>query len=151
MALEDAIKKARSIDPEEVFRLVFDREDVKQKIIDLNTGDQLFDKGIDSEGVELRSIDPRGGYSRRTIEEKQRKNLPTDRITLFDEGVFYKSFRVDVQRGLAIISANIARIGEENFDRFGRKMVGLTDESLAILIQFILPFVQEEFRRALLA
>lgn len=148
MAFDELIQKARAIEPEEIFRRVFDREAVKLKIIDLNTRAQLFDKGIDREGVKLAEIG--GGYSFLTRQDKQARNIPVDRVTLFDEGVFYESFRVDVQRGLAIISANIARIGEENFDRFGRKMVGLTDESIAILIEFIIPFVQEEFQRAIL-
>ena len=76
----------------------------KTLVIDLNTKEQLFE-GVNSKGEELENI--RGfGYAQRTIEIKKEKGLPYDRITLFDTGDFYDTFKVIPFLGGFEIDAN---------------------------------------------
>jgi len=58
----------------------------KSQIIDLNTDDQLYDKGIDSLGNRLQE------YAYFTIEIKTLLGQPRDRTTLFYSGKFHQGF-----------------------------------------------------------
>lgn len=145
---ETTVNNLRKIDEGLIFKRVFDIQHVKDYIINLNTTDQLFEKGIDREGRELDEIG--GGYSPFSIEKKKAKGLPTDRITLFDDGPFFESWRVDSATIEITISANIARIGEENYNRFGRKIVGLTNENIQKIINYVTPIFQEEYKKEVL-
>ena len=100
--------------------------DVKRLILDLNKFNQLFE-GLDADGRELDGIG--GSYSFTTIRKKLSKGLPIDRVTLFDEGDFYDTFRLDVSDVGFIISADTFKEGVDLQDRWGFDLVGLTDES----------------------
>ena len=72
-------------------------------ILFANRYDQLYDRGIDSDGKTL------GDYSPYTIIQKEKKGQPTDRVTLFDEGDLYRSFKTFLdQNHDVIISAYTA-------------------------------------------
>jgi hypothetical protein len=123
-----------------VFFHVFSEKDVQEFIIFLNTNIQLF-RGIDSQGQFLDDIG--GGYTTRTIQIKQRKGQPTDRVTLKDTGEFYKSFSVDVFRDEFVIDAYYIKEGTDLRDRWGDDLAGLTPLSVEKLKGFILPKVRE--------
>lgn len=111
-------------------------EEMQDFIIDLNQNDQLFTEGIDSEGVSLESIG--GEYSPFTILEKESKGLPTDRITLFDTGDFYDTFRIELQKSFFLIIANTIKDGEDLQTRWGDAILGLTDKSKSILVNVLI-------------
>lgn len=62
---------------------------------------QLFRKGIDGEGKRLR------GYTRMTIRMKIATGRPADRTTLFQEGDFYASVRIDAHEDRFIVSSDV--------------------------------------------
>lgn len=127
-----------------IFLKVFKRKDVEDFIIDLNTRGQLFE-GIDSEGSKLENIG--GSYSPNTVRRKQRQGLPTDRVTLFDTGDFYSSFTVEVKKGFLVIKADTRKRSIDLQERWGTKLIGLTDENFEALQDFIKKIWIEEVER----
>lgn len=135
--LTDLIEKGIELIKINPFFFVFkDDYDLQDYIIFLNTEEQLF-KGKDATGKELEDIG--GGYSAFTIAYKQTVGQPTDRVTLKDTGVFYKSFEVEIETDKLIIDAYYLKDGEDLRDRWGENLAGLTSESRIKLIEKLLP------------
>ncbi len=135
--LEDLVNKGIELTKINPFYFVFrDDYDLQDYIIFLNTEEQLF-KGKDATGKELEDIG--GGYSAFTVAYKQAFGQPTDRVTLKDTGVFYKSFEVEVETDKLIIDAYYLKEGEDLRERWGENLAGLTSESKAKLIEKLLP------------
>lgn len=113
-------------------------------IVSLNTQDQLFNKGIRSDGSDITPP-----YSAYTISLKQAKGQPTDRVTLKDTGEFYDSFVafVDGSKDI-IIDSNPIKVDEQGFEtnlleKYGERVEGLTLENQAIINEKILLPVQK--------
>ena len=116
---------------------------VQQFITQLNTKNQLFDKGEDSLGVSL------GEYSPFTQQIKVSKGQRVDHITLNDTGEFYESFMVTPFRNGFLITADPVKDDDNLFVEYGEEIVGLNDENKRKLIQFIQPFIAIETEKAL--
>jgi len=105
-------------------------------IVDLNSQDQLFDQGVNNLGVSISDYAP---YADKTIEIKEFKGQPTDRVTLHDEGDFATSFYLEVGEKQFEIRAGDWKT-EELIKKYGRQIMGLTDENIARVIwEFIYP------------
>lgn len=117
------------------------KNEITNEIIFLNTGIQLFEKGINAEGKLLSEIG--GDYAESTVINKKSKGLPFDRITLFDEGDFYDSFKVEVVKGDIVIFANTIKMGIDLQDRWSNEMIGLTEESKSDLVDFLIHISNE--------
>jgi len=118
----------------------------KKLVISLNTEgtptSQLFELGEDSTGTKLSQIG--GDYSPFTVQEKQRKGQPTNRITLKDTGDFYRSFNVVPFKGGFRIEADTIKDGEDLQESWGQNIVGLSPQNLEIIINFYRNAVQEK-------
>lgn len=113
-------------------------------IVDMNAEEQLFEQGINRLGVEISDYAP---YSPVTIEIKEAKGQPTNRVTLRDEGDFESSFFLEVGTKQFEIKASDWKT-EELIKKYGRKILGLTDENIAILIwQYIYPDLMNEAKK----
>lgn len=113
-------------------------------IVDMNAEEQLFEQGINRLGVEISDYAP---YSPVTIEIKEAKGQPTNRVTLRDEGDFESSFFLEVGTKQFEIKASDWKT-EELIKKYGRQILGLTDESIAILIwQYIYPDLMNEAKK----
>lgn len=113
-------------------------------IIDMNAEEQLFEQGINSLGVEISDYAP---YSPVTIEIKEAKGQPTNRVTLRDEGDFESSFFLEVGNKQFEIKASDFKT-EDLIKKYGRRILGLTDENIAILIwQYIYPDLMDEAKK----
>lgn len=113
-------------------------------IVDLNAEEQLFEQGINRLGVEISDYAP---YSPVTIEIKEAKGQPTNRVTLRDEGDFESSFFLEVGTKQFEIKASDWKT-EELIKKYGRQILGLTDENIAILIwQYIYPDLMNEAKK----
>jgi len=115
------------------------------EILDLNRYDQLFDKGINSEGVRLDEVG--GGYASFTIDYKQSKGQPTDRITLKDSGDFYNSFKIKVSTDYLEILADTIKPTSNLLDDWGVDILGLTDQSKEKLSKLMIPLMIEQFKQ----
>lgn len=105
-------------------------------IVDLNAEEQLYEQGINRLGVEIADYAP---YSPVTIAIKEAKGQPTNRVTLRNEGDFESSFFLEVGDKQFEIKASDFKT-EDLIRKYGRQILGLTDENIAILIwQYIYP------------
>ena len=139
-------KQKLKLDNDFIWLKIVGSQEVRNFIVELNTEDQLFLKGIDSTGKSLKDIGGNdltaSGYSPVTIEIKKSKGGKGGRIaniTLYDEGDYYESHDVDVTPGKFTIDADPIKEDTNLFEEWGEDIVGLTDESLQKLINFLLP------------
>ena len=96
-------------------------------VIEYNTEDQLYEKGILSTGISIDSFAP---YSPVTIQMKQIKGQPYDRVTLRDENKFHSSFQViRISDGVAEIIALDDKT-DELLRQYGKDVLGLTEDNL---------------------
>lgn len=122
-------------------------EDNDAYIIDMNTEEQLYEKGINNLGVSIMDYQP---YTEFTVEIKQSKGQPTDRVTLKDEGDFYSSFYLQIDDKQFEIKANDIKTADL-IKKYGRQILGLTNENIATLIrEYILPDLLQKTREVLL-
>lgn len=135
-----------------VYRQLFLDNDFTDLIIKLNTQNQLYERGVNSDGEDLSvvaGVNPETGtaYSTvtvygskaRGIKGKVEKGQRYDHVTLKDTGEFYESFRTvwsNEGDGVIIITANTIKDGEDLMDRWGRDILGLDQVSRKILIDF---------------
>jgi hypothetical protein len=130
-SVTDILDRASNLNEDLAWLLSIDNG-VKEKIIYLNTINQLYDKGIDALGDSL------GEYSAFTIGLKRQKGQRVDHITLKDEGDFYHSFRVSVTKSAIIINATTQKDDNDLAEQFGQEIIGLTDENQPIVNEMIL-------------
>lgn len=95
---------------------------------------QLMSQGVDSLGVSL------GKYSPFTVQVKLSKNQRIDHITLKDTGEFYESWDIKPFLKGFIINAQGQKDDDNLFEIYGKDILGLTDENIKILSEFITPF-----------
>lgn len=112
-------------------------------ICDMNSENQLFEKGITREGIKINSYAP---YSKNTIAVKIAKGQPTNRVTLRDTGGFHASFVVYADDTKFFIDAKdwkTNKLGE----KYGEEIFGLTDENINELIwEYIYPALMNKVR-----
>ena len=115
---------------------LFQDPDFKALIIELNTIDQLYNHGIDSDGKKLMNERGLNAYSPKTVEIKKEKGQPTDRITLLDTGEFYASFKckwVSDGDGEILITANTIKDETDLLVEWGQDILGLDEDSIVKL------------------
>ena len=96
-------------------------------IIELNTKNQLYDKGVNSQGESI------GSYSSRTKQIKTEKGQITDHVTLLDTGAFYESFKVFLSGSDLVVSANTIKDTDDLIEKYGKEILGLNEDSLVLL------------------
>lgn len=117
-------------------REVIDEGQTTAFIIDANAEEQLFEQGINRLGVDIMDYRP---YTPLTIAIKEEKGQPTNRVTLRDEGDFESSFYLEVGESQFEIKAGDFKT-EDLIKKYGRQILGLTDENISILIwQYMYP------------
>jgi hypothetical protein len=132
----------KSITQKKLMLFLFQNAEFRKLIIDLNTIDQLYNQGVDSRGVSL------GDYTAYTKSLKQQKGERYDHITLKDTGEFYKSFRIIFTGDALQIIANPIKDDTNLFKEFGIDIVGLTEDSMSVVItkalQLIKPYIKQQ-------
>jgi hypothetical protein len=139
----DRVKKildnALALDENKIINQILSNKSFQEFIIDLNTEGQLFDKGINSLGVKLSDIG--GLYSEITITRSRKKGKPKksrSHVDLLDTEVYYKSFVIRLfNDSFDIVSDPNKDDGTSLFERWGKEIEGLTQESLQIVIDAI--------------
>lgn len=96
-------------------------------VIELNTKNQLYDKGVNSLNVSI------GDYSPKTKGIKQELGQPYDRVTLNDTGAFYESFITYFNGKDIVISANVIKDTSDLISDWGKEILGLNEDSLTLL------------------
>lgn len=106
----------------------FDNKKNTDLAIELNLQEQMYDRGINADGK------PMGDYSPLSKELKRQKGERSDHITGFDTGDMYKSETAQFDaNGNLLMRMDTIKEGEDiSNTRWGKDIVGLTDESLVI-------------------
>lgn len=134
--LIDKFKKVgEELDTGEIAKkIVRDNDNI---LIDMNTQDQLYAKGVNRLGVRIDEYQP---YRPLTIKVKIEKRQPYDRVTLKDTGEFYDSFYVETAEDRFYIKASDEKTNWL-IKKYGAEIFGLTNDSLA---EFINDYVKDE-------
>ncbi len=145
--VRDILKKAKRLDKNKlIFEVIKNDKGIQKEILDLNRWAQLYDKGINSDGVSLSAVRPNGGYTSFTINIKRKKNQRTDHVTLRDSGEFYNSFKINASNDFFEIDADPNKDTTNLFDEWGEDILGLTDASKSILSRLLIPLLQENLK-----
>jgi len=118
-------------------------EENESMILDMNAESQLFEEGITRTGIHIADFAP---YSPYTIQIKQMKGQPTNRVTLRDTGDFESSFFLEVTESGFEIKASDWK-AEKLSMSYGSEIMGLTDKHGEILThEFIKPKLMKEIQ-----
>ena len=145
VGLIETAKRLANLQADDVFIFVFSRQEVLDFAETLNRN-QLR-SGFDSDGVSLKSI---RDYSPSYRAFKTRRGTPKDVVDLNLTGKFYDSIQAKYESGNLILQGDPIKDGQDLRKRWGDKIIGLTDENIEILRDFISKIVIPEFFRAYL-
>lgn len=134
--LDELIRRLKDFESrmfEIIEQVIRDNEDI---ITEMVSEDQLYEKGIDGDGVAIDSYAP---YSPITIEIKQLKGQPTSRVTLRDTGDFHYSFYIKYTSDGFEITASDWKT-QDLIKGYGEAIMKLTDENFRdIAINYVQP------------
>ncbi|MDB9980611.1 hypothetical protein OAD61_00725 [bacterium] len=138
----DQLKKAlKSFDVDEQTKEIV--SETSGDITDLNTADQLFIDGINTDGDKLKA------YSNPYKNYKRRINQPSDRTTLKLTGDFHKSFKVKTTSKDFTVFATDKKT-KKLTAKYGKKIFGLTLDNQSLYSEIVLvPNIVKNFRKSL--
>jgi len=146
-AIFTLLNKAQSLN-QDFAVMAMDKPANLNKVVELNTRGQLYDKGIDSEGTPLEAIG--GNYSPKTKRYKAEQGQRYDHVTLEDTGEFYESEKAQFESdGSILITADTIKDGQDLQDRWGKNILGLTTESQLELKPLLTDDIIKETRQFL--
>lgn len=141
-ALSRLAKRIINLDINEILYSIYQKKEFQDMTIDQNLVEQLFKHGIDSKGNSL------GEYAPSTIKAKKRKGQPYDRVTLIDTGAFYESYEFAPLKDGFMLSMDGKKENGDLFRRYGKDVLGLTDESIdaisKMVVNEIIEYIQKE-------
>jgi hypothetical protein len=102
-------------------------------ILDLNRKNQLME-GINSLGVSLREYSPFTPTETVSYKGKTASKGAGNPVILLDTAEFYDSFSIDLSGNAINISADPTKDDDNLFSLYGKEIVGLTKDSIELLI-----------------
>ena len=131
---------------------IFARTEVGNAVIQLNQ--KQLQQGLDAQGKRIRTIKSMGTqvYTLYTIQIKQEKGQPTDRVTLYNTGEFYNTMQLKVVANGYLITANFEKDDGDIRDNISDEyeILGISDEKKDILIwNIIMPALEGVLRKQL--
>ena len=114
----------------------------KSKILDLNRENQLYEKGIDSDGNKLL------GYKPITIFYKKQKGEVYNRTTLLDTEDFYKGFDLLLRNNTISIFSRDSK-QSDLVDKYGNIFGLIKDNQTILNYDILLPELQAYFKTIL--
>lgn len=117
-------QRVKSLSIDDMLHELSEHVEFTNYIIELNTKNQLYNKGIDAKGERI------GSYSAKTKAIKDANGEISDHVTLLDTGKFYESFRVFLQGSDLIISADTIKDTDDLIFKYGQEILGLNEDSL---------------------
>lgn len=117
----------------------------EKHIVEMNVN-QLYDWGQNSLGISINTYRP---YTPYTIQIKQEKNQPVDRVTLRDTGAFHESFIVVADMTEFYITATDSKTAGL-IEKYGNRIFGLVEGNLVELAKiYIAPNVEGQIHKEL--
>ena len=121
---------------------VFDESSLQVQSIDLNQI-QLYDKGINADGLTLGEYSPVTIGYWKPLAASEGRDGKTSNVTLKDTGEFYNSMKFEKDSEQFWISGDVNKGGTDLMQIYGQ-ILGLTTESLDYLHDEILERYQEK-------
>ena len=140
-------QNAQKLNRDEILKTIWSDPFVQDFIIELNTEQQLK-IGKLGNGGDMPEAGPNYLAAKRA--EIGFQNAPTDKVNLFFTGDFFRTFDIQVTQTGFVIIANTAIYGKDFKDLYGFDILGLNEESIQKLIQFIRDDYQAEIAKRLL-
>lgn len=138
------LRKFKDILNDELKNEIMKHEDV---IIQMVVRDQLYDQGIEGCGISIMSYQP---YTARTMQIKQRKGQPYDRVTLRDTGEFYSSLHVEFDDDGFYVTSTDDK-AKYLLARYGKTIFRLTNQNFTELLRnYIRPELQQKLKEKIL-
>lgn len=138
------LRKFKDILNDELKNEIMKHEDV---IIQMVVRDQLYDQGIEGHGISIMSYQP---YTARTMQIKQRKGQPYDRVTLRDTGEFYSSLHVEFDDDGFYVTSTDDK-AKYLLARYGKTIFRLTNQNFTELLRnYIRPELQQKLKEKIL-
>jgi hypothetical protein len=145
------LKKAIGLNFDSFFYNIW-RSKAVQTYIEFLNKDQLK-RSEDSKGVQLSYKDNNGnvrtGYSPLTAKLSKGRKKIGQPFNLFDTGEFYKSIKATPELKGVDLDADFQKEDTNLEKKFGKDIIGLTDENLQKLQEFIKPIVILNLRKEL--
>lgn len=118
----------------------------EDEIIDCIIQNQLYDRGVNGNDVEIMSYEP---YRPRTVKKKIKKGQPYNRVTLKDTGEWYASLKLVYDSdGFFITSTD-----EKNKylkQKYGANILRLTNQNLSMILNtYIRPSLAKKLKKYL--
>jgi hypothetical protein len=149
IGLIEAARRLSVLSPDDVFIFVFSRNEVLEFIERLNR--EQLRTGIRADGETLRiEGDPKRDYSPSYRAFKTRRGVPKDIVDLNLTGKFYDSIQAKYESGNVILQGDPIKDGQDLRKRWGNQIIGLTDENIELVREFIIGFVIPDFFRTYL-
>ncbi len=139
------LSNAQKLSTRKAWNTVMTERRMKELIISLNTNEQLGEEGIDANDKSL------GEYAPLTIQFRRSKGLQVDHIDFKVTGDYWASWRVEVSANELKIKVDEKRFYElTSLLRFSKDHVGLTDENILRLQNYIRTKYVEYIREQIL-
>lgn len=138
--IQKIVDNFKNLDRNKILSEILSAPQLQAQIIDLNQA-QLFDKGIEADGVSM------GDYSKASVEIYGKR---PGHITLKDTGEFYNSMKVSISADSFTVNGDTVKEGTDLQDRFPEAL-GLTTESIAEIIPEITESIIEKIKQKILA
>lgn len=137
------IANVQALTSEDLVYQAMQNPGIQQQVIDWNRF-QLEEKGIEADGT------PTGQYSNRTIQYKIERGQRYDHVTLLDTGEFYNSMRVRNSPNGFTVTGDMRKPNRDLEVSFP-KALGLTNDSIIEIIQFVRKEIVQEVLTAIRA
>jgi hypothetical protein len=129
---------------------VFKESGISKFIINLNREDQLFLEGVGVDGKIVAEYSFDTQILSQGISGKGFPKRAGDPFNFYSTGEMYNSFSIRIERDGFVINADTSDLlsNEKNRKRIGsdKKILGLTNESKAELVEKIIPLLVKELR-----
>ena len=140
-------QNAQKLNRDEILKTIWSDPFVQDFIIELNTEQQLK-IGKLGNGGDMPEAGPNYLAAKRARIGGQ--NAPTDKVNLFFSGDFFRTFDIQITETGFVIIANTSIYGKDFKDLYGFDILGLNEENIQKLIQFIRDDYQAEIAKRLL-
>lgn len=156
-AIRNLCNNIIALDENEVVMSAIRKPEIKRHIIYLNAFDQLFLGGLNSDGEIVgtyrSTTEMMSDGESFTFNGLTKRKIEGDAYFFYDTGGFLRSFSVSIKKDGFTIKAN-DEIDDEFFgtltEKYGKNLIGLTDESKTELGVKIIPLCQKFIRSEVL-
>lgn len=154
-ALFDLTKKFKSLDSNKFAVSVWFDKDIQTIILKMNRIDQLAHQGINSEdeviGVYAPITDITYDGQEFEFEGQTYEKIAFQPYNFVVTGEFFRSFKVVVYKDGFTIVADTKKDADDLAIKFGKNILGLTEENIHVLAKKMLPLFIEQVRKHIFA